>query len=1218
MRKAADFLVEKRTIILIVVAVLVAASLFLLPKVKIISDMREYLPDDSRIHKGLQILEKAFPKTADAGGEIRVMFKGLDAKEKASMAKKLSGMPHVSQVHYEAGSRDYEKGAYTLYTVDADCAPGTSQIESLTKKLEAQFGEDEGYRMVYKITDDTTGSLKLWIIVAAIAMIMGILFLMCSSWVEPLLILCTIGMAVLLNMGTNAFLSSVSQTTHSIAAILQMVLSVDYSIILLNRYRQEREGIGTDAEAMKRALTGGFPAISSSALTTILGLLALVFMRFKIGADLGIVLAKGVLISLLCMFTVMPALVLMMQKAINRTQKKILRFSMDRLGKYSHRARFVVLAVFLLIFAGAFATKGNTNISYANADTPSKIDKIFPDTNDIVLLYRTADEEKAADFLKDTAAASHVKQVMSYGTVMGRQMTAAQMAHALASYTDSGMPNKTMLSVLYEYHFGTRDKDRMTAAQFLRFVSMQADKGTFGKQIDANTKKQLRTLQKFTAPGALDTPFTAAEAATFFGMSKEKMEQVYLYYRMQRGGMQTGKMTLPAFTSFLAESMEGQGVRSSAAQKDTKQKTQQLQRFTRRAEIKKKRTCTQMASMLQTDAGPMRLVYAARAAAQGRKLSSMTLPALVNFLQRHVLGDSRLAGHWNASAGKQIAQLKHLTDAVAITRPQSAQALASRFSMQEAAVAQILAMTGKTAMSEKDFVDLLLDQLAMDPAYRSMFSEEALASCRMMRQIMQMTLAGTKLQPAEAAALLGMDTANIRFLYAYHDSFTQVWKLDVATVVHYILKKQSSLGFSMSKKALAQLQMASRLMKAAMAGEGLTVHQTAALLGMKESQVRAVYLLKRAQESGGYGRITAAACVDFLAEIADDGAASSMISAGQRRQLRRAQQMVHVLQDSRAYTAAGMAERLAVPGASFDRNKVQLLYYYYFGMQGAHADRTMSMMQLARVLAVDVLQDPAFDGMLQAKDRRAIRSMYSALRQGAHQLRGKTWSIALVRTTMPVEGKTADRWYSAWKKQCDQTLGSANCYMIGNTPMSQEMQGTFRGELNKVTLLTIAAIFLVILLTFRNFLVPVLLVSVIQCAIYLTMVSLGLQGYSINYLALLIVQSILMGATIDYGILYTSYYREIRVRLGRQEALTESYRRSIHTILTSGSIMTIVVFAISFAFAAPMVSQICRTIAIGALCALLLILFVLPGLLAVFDRWVCPRQDKAQTAGRSG
>ena len=225
MRKAADFLVEKRTIILIVVAVLVAASLFLLPKVKIISDMREYLPDDSRIHKGLQILEKAFPKTADAGGEIRVMFKGLDAKEKASMAKKLSGMPHVSQVHYEAGSRDYEKGAYTLYTVDADCAPGTSQIESLTKKLEAQFGEDEGYRMVYKITDDTTGSLKLWIIVAAIAMIMGILFLMCSSWVEPLLILCTIGMAVLLNMGTNAFLPSVSQTTHSIAAILQMVLS---------------------------------------------------------------------------------------------------------------------------------------------------------------------------------------------------------------------------------------------------------------------------------------------------------------------------------------------------------------------------------------------------------------------------------------------------------------------------------------------------------------------------------------------------------------------------------------------------------------------------------------------------------------------------------------------------------------------------------------------------------------------------------------------------------------------------------------------------------------------------------------------------------------------------------------------------------------------------------------------------------------------------------
>ncbi|MDR1328790.1 MAG: MMPL family transporter, partial [Oscillospiraceae bacterium] len=122
-----------------------------------------------------------------------------------------------------------------------------------------------------------------------------------------------------------------------------------------------------------------------------------------------------------------------------------------------------------------------------------------------------------------------------------------------------------------------------------------------------------------------------------------------------------------------------------------------------------------------------------------------------------------------------------------------------------------------------------------------------------------------------------------------------------------------------------------------------------------------------------------------------------------------------------------------------------------------------------------------------------------------------------------------------------------------------------------------------------------------------------LQGYGIYYLALLIVQSILMGATIDYGILFTDYYRERRQSMDIKAALVSAYSGSIHTILTSGLIMVLVTGIVGFCFEDPVVGQICRTIAIGALSAILLILLVLPGMLATFDRGVAGNRRKRKT-----
>ena len=201
------------------------------------------------------------------------------------------------QDEWEFASQELKDG-YVLYdlTIAADGSP-----KAVASKI-----RQGGLDVVVETSIDGNMPDPIVFIVAAL-LVFAILFLMCESWVEPLLFLTTIGAAVLLNMGSNALLPSVSMTTHSIVAILQLVLSMDYSIILMNCYRQKlADGDGRES-AMLRALAAASPSVLSSAFTTMAGLLMLCFMKFRIGMDLGFVLAKGVLCSVLCLYTILVA-----------------------------------------------------------------------------------------------------------------------------------------------------------------------------------------------------------------------------------------------------------------------------------------------------------------------------------------------------------------------------------------------------------------------------------------------------------------------------------------------------------------------------------------------------------------------------------------------------------------------------------------------------------------------------------------------------------------------------------------------------------------------------------------------------------------------------------------------------------------------------------------------------------------------------------------------
>ena len=164
--------------------------------------------------------------------------------------------------------------------------------------------------------------------------------------------------------------------------------------------------------------------------------------------------------------------------------------------------------------------------------------------------------------------------------------------------------------------------------------------------------------------------------------------------------------------------------------------------------------------------------------------------------------------------------------------------------------------------------------------------------------------------------------------------------------------------------------------------------------------------------------------------------------------------------------------------------------------------------------------------------------------------------------------------------------------------------------MNRITLISALAIFIVVALTFRSLIIPLVLVLTVQCGIYLTMAFIGLSGGAMYYLAILMVQCILMGATIDYAILYTSYYREQRPGSDGPDAIRNAYDGSLHTILTSALIMIGAAGILGYVFANPAIGEICLTISRGAISATLIIVFVLPGVLAALDRFVRYRDKR--------
>lgn len=1058
--------------------------------VNVNADMTKYLPDDSQMKSGLEILTSEFGSVAQmSGADVHVMFEGLRTNEVPGIRTLLQGYPDVNGVSYRYSA----DSAYTVFDLDV---PKSVDQKELGKQISTRFG---GNCVVETSQDGATPPLSV-IIVAAV-MIMLVLFVMAQSWFEPVVILITAGLAIVLNMGTNALLPSVSITTNFIGSILQAVLSLDYCIVLLNRYRQEQDehtDRRTAGIAANQAIKKAAPSILSSALTTVVGLLMLCFMRLKIGADMGVVLAKGVVCSLICTFSAMPALMLLFRRTINKTAKKAYVPPTDGLARFVARHKLPMAIGAVILFFGSWYFSRKTTIFFS-AESESKIEKIFPSPNPFVLVYDTQDEDSVYSLVDNLMAQPGIQSVISYPTLMSKPLTPAEMAaHVRSLLTDFkdfmpegaevppealDMVNAEMVKMLY--YMEAKDSVEMELAfpDIARFLHTHvASNPLFSSYLDDDMKKQIADLQSMLdiEPVAPEEPAKPAQPEP----AKEELEDT----------------VVPARETI--------------------------------API----TVNQAPLAISDDTVPVPQM-------------DFNMIALVPFIER-----------LNALQTSAVSvEMKKLTDTTAIRLPMSVREM-SVFIGSTPIQTQLVygyAPGHVKKMSPLQYVHLLVDDLFKRPGLAGMISDEQRTQLAQRTYLMDLADKNASLTASDLNILLrafGIEDLTDEELLAIAkpkkeqpQKVTPPSEIDAEAIVREIAEMQRSLHSTDTSRAV-----------------------------MPEKKAEPV-----AQKHKGPSR------ADMQAEL-----------------------FTELMFGGKTYTAEQMATKLArlmklsnVKSEPVTPAQMSLLYDYYGSVYGNADSLRLGFESLLVYLCDTLVYDPRLEDILPDTIREQATSIKAQMKEGLGMLRKDDHSLLVVLSSLPAESQETYDFVDTLTALADARLTHEH-YYVGESVMYAEMRGGFDHEMNVVSLLTILSIFLIVALTFRSVIVPTILVVTVMSAVYVNVVVAGLITGQMLYLAYLIVQAILMGATIDYGILFANYYREGRKTMLPVDAVCAAYRGSIRTILTSGLIMVIGPGAMALFVDDVMISNIVGCIAVGAFMAIVLTLTVVPAVLMALDRWV--------------
>ncbi len=491
MKRFYTWVVNHPKLIISIFAAVFIVCFFCRQAVAVDYDMNDYLPEDSPSTVALDLMNEEFVSGIP---NARVMVKDVTVPEALEYKSKILGIDGVTDVTWlddaqsvevpletldQAVVEDYYKDGNALFTVTIEADKRISAVNEIRNLI----GDDNAMTgSAVSTATATQSTIKEIAKIAAFAILFVFLVLTIttSSWMEPILVMVGLGIAVIINAGSNLIFGQISFVTNAAGNILQLAVSLDYSVFLLHRFTECRQHNENNKDAMIEALTLSTASILSSGLTTVIGFLALCLMHFQIGPDLGRALAKGIAISLVTVFVFMPVLILSTVKWIDKFEHRPLLPSFEKFGGFIQKVMFPMVIIFFVVMIPSYLASNANSFNYGSSKIFGDSTKLGEDTNAIQDIFGKSDtyvlmvpkENKATQ--KALSEALHdipeVSSIISYVDTVGMEIPESYLDEATLSKLCSDDYTRMVLTVDAEYEgqktFNLVEDIRFTAEQF--------------------------------------------------------------------------------------------------------------------------------------------------------------------------------------------------------------------------------------------------------------------------------------------------------------------------------------------------------------------------------------------------------------------------------------------------------------------------------------------------------------------------------------------------------------------------------------------------------------------------------------------------------------------------------------------------------------------------------------------------------------------------------
>lgn len=446
LEKLSGFIVDRRTIIFLIFILLAAFCAFSCNWVKVNDSLTDYLDENTETRIGLDLMDREFTTF----GSAKVMVQNISFLQAEELCEQVKAVEGVKSVDFDQ-TEDYYSSASALFLVtfegtadDEVSIRALEQIRTLLSPYDLYLYSEVGNPLKAIIDKE-----MVIVDIIAVAIIILVLLLTSKTYAEIPILLITFGAAALLNLGTNYLMGEISFVTNSIAIVLQLALAIDYAIIFVHRYMEEHEQKNPHDAAVS-ALSKAIPEVFASSLTTISGLLALTFMKYRLGSDIGLVMIKAILLSLASVFFLMPGLLVSFSGAIDKTHHRNFVPKISFLGKFAYATRFVMPLLFIGVFVMALIYSNRANYVYSQYSVESirqnemqvakkEIEDTFGQTNLLAVIVPSGDydkEKKMIEEFEELPAVDRVVGLANIEAVDGYMLTDSLTPRQFAELAD--------------------------------------------------------------------------------------------------------------------------------------------------------------------------------------------------------------------------------------------------------------------------------------------------------------------------------------------------------------------------------------------------------------------------------------------------------------------------------------------------------------------------------------------------------------------------------------------------------------------------------------------------------------------------------------------------------------------------------------------------------------------------------------------------------------